>query len=193
MADVQDMGTVKSKYSKHRIVFLAALSLIGGVLFFHLAKQDMSLFVLLKLMACYATVTMAGVHDAIRRTIPNLITLSLIIVWAILSLIEVLCGAASFTDLGVSLASGILSVLFLYIALKLTKGGIGYGDVKLVGAIGLCTGIYFVLIMLLFALLLCAVASLPEIVRKKQTWTKEIPFAPFIYAGYALILTLSLF
>lgn len=82
------------------------------------------------------------------------------------------------------LAIGLLCLLIIF--RKVSKGGIGYGDIKLL--------IVFVLFLEPFSLLLClflsfALAGLWSIIlllRNKAKAGSKIPFAPFLWGGYSI-------
>lgn len=79
--------------------------------------------------------------------------------------------------------AGVAGFLISFFLAWLSKGGIGMGDVKLLGAAGLYLGIvsleYAVFWSLVYLLLFGAVQWL----RKKATTKTEYPYAPFFTAG----------
>ena len=77
-----------------------------------------------------------------------------------------------------------VSFLILGIANKLSKGGIGLGDVKLLSCIGFMCDIYIVIKTLTLALLACICILGVLLILKKQTVKDHLPFAPFIHIGF---------
>jgi Flp pilus assembly protein protease CpaA len=181
------------KYMKSHLwmILLITLSSIGGILSYFTANNTVSLYAHLTLMITYVMVSMAGIYDFKLKSIPNFIPLSLVITRVLIFAAEFIAGEKEVSFIISSLIGGFTCMLLLYIAMKITRGGIGYGDIKLFGAIGFCTGFYSVFAVLLFSLLVCAVFSLPKIAARKQKLSGDVPFAPFIYAGYVITLTLS--
>ena len=56
----------------------------------------------------------------------------------------------------------------------------GFGDVKLMGALGLYFGLYKILLISVLAFLIGAIASIIIIISKKNRKDGYIPFGPFI-------------
>lgn len=84
----------------------------------------------------------------------------------------------------------VVSVACLTLGSILSHQGIGFGDIKLIGALALMGGVYIVGGTLLFSMLLCAVASVFLLITKKKTMKEAIPFGPFILVGYMMTLCL---
>ncbi|WP_227396735.1 prepilin peptidase [Jeotgalibacillus aurantiacus] len=72
--------------------------------------------------------------------------------------------------------------LLFFIAI-LSKGGMGGGDIKLYGVIGLVLGVKLTLLSFFFATLIGTVAGLFMIVIKKKSRKEPVPFGPSIAAG----------
>lgn len=70
-------------------------------------------------------------------------------------------------------------ILFLVIAL-ITHGGMGGGDIKLVGALGLLLGFNLTLVMVFLSFTLGGIISLILLTTKIKTKKDPIPFGPFI-------------
>lgn len=79
------------------------------------------------------------------------------------------------------------AVLF-YVLSRLTKDGMGMGDVKLIACIGWMLGISTTLFVVLFALLLCSVVSIFLLIAKKKNKEYRLPFGPFLFYGYIILL-----
>jgi prepilin signal peptidase PulO-like enzyme (type II secretory pathway) len=144
--------------------------------------------------ASYLAVSAAAAYDFRLRLIPNLIPLALIAVRAVLFAVEFL-GA---TETGLVIARllssvGGLAVSFALLAIsaKLSKGGVGAGDIKLVSALGFACGFGFVLSALVLALLLCAAAGGALLLLRKANRKDTLPFAPFVWGGFVLLMILS--
>lgn len=86
------------------------------------------------------------------------------------------------------LIGGGLGLVILLLVALVSKGGIGWGDVKMAGLVGLLTGFPLVLVSLLLAVvsggLVAAVLLALKIKRRKQA----IPFGPFLSLGAMLTL-----
>lgn len=75
-----------------------------------------------------------------------------------------------------------VSLLLLLIAL-ITGGGMGGGDIKLMGAAGLFLGWKLVLLSLMIASVVGAVISIGLLVSKKADRKSMVPFGPFLSIG----------
>ena len=82
----------------------------------------------------------------------------------------------------VAIGGGLGLVIMLLVAL-VSRGGIGWGDVKMAGLVGLLTGFPLVLVSLLLAVvgggLIAAVLLVLKLKQRRQT----IPFGPFLSVG----------
>ena len=56
----------------------------------------------------------------------------------------------------------------------------GWGDVKLVGLIGLATGFPLVFFSIILGAILGAVVAVALVVAKKRTFKETLPFGPFL-------------
>lgn len=77
--------------------------------------------------------------------------------------------------------------LFLAIVI-LSKGGMGGGDVTLIGALGFVLGVGGILVTIFLSFILGAVISLVLLATKIKTRKDPIPFGPFIIMGFFVAL-----
>ena len=68
------------------------------------------------------------------------------------------------------------------------KEAMGFGDVKLMGALGLYFGLYGIIVVSLIAFLLGAVISIVLIATKKKKSDEYIPFGPFIVMAAIIVI-----
>lgn len=87
---------------------------------------------------------------------------------------------------GAGLALSGLAMLLLYV---LSRHAIGLGDVKLVAALGIFLGPAASFYLLLHASWLGALAAVVGLLTKRLHRHQEIPFAPFVAAGYLLAIS----
>lgn len=78
-----------------------------------------------------------------------------------------------------ALGGAIGFVIFLVIALA-SRGGMGWGDVKLAALIGLATGFPLVIVAVIMAAILGGIVAAALLVAKKRTRRQAIPFGPFL-------------
>jgi len=72
-------------------------------------------------------------------------------------------------------------VLFLLIA-YLSRGGMGWGDVKLAGLIGLATGYPLVFVSIITGAILGGIVAVILLITRRRTSRGSIPFGPFLAA-----------
>lgn len=86
---------------------------------------------------------------------------------------------------------GIVVMVFLLIMSKITRGGLGAGDIKLYAALGFLCGVNTVVFALFFALVLSAVLSIILLILKKKKFRDSFPMGPFVCLGCGLTIILS--
>ncbi len=78
-----------------------------------------------------------------------------------------------------ALGGGIGFALFLLIAL-VSRGGMGWGDVKLAALIGLATGFPLVFLAIIMGAILGGIVAVALVIAKKRKRRETIPFGPFL-------------
>jgi len=79
----------------------------------------------------------------------------------------------------VALGGAIGFGLFLLIAL-VSRGGMGWGDVKLAALIGLATGFPLVFLSIIMGAILGGIVAVALVIAKKRKRRETIPFGPFL-------------
>ncbi len=79
----------------------------------------------------------------------------------------------------------------LFFTSVITRGAIGFGDVKLFGIMGIFSGAICTYSTLLFSLFVSCVISIVLIIMKKKTRKDSIPFGPCIFVGYIIAMIVS--
>jgi leader peptidase (prepilin peptidase)/N-methyltransferase len=78
-----------------------------------------------------------------------------------------------------ALGGGIAFALFLLIAI-VSRGGMGWGDVKLAALIGLATGFPLVFLAIIMGAILGGIVAVALMAAKKRSRRETIPFGPFL-------------
>jgi len=78
-----------------------------------------------------------------------------------------------------ALGGGVGFAMFLVIAI-VSRGGMGWGDVKLVALIGLAVGFPLVLFSIILGAILGSVVALALMIAKKRKFKETLPFGPFL-------------
>ena len=128
-----------------------------------------------------------SVIDARTLTLPDVLTLSLLWLGLLFNVMEV------FTDLQSAVIGAFAGYAFLWMLTRvhaLVRGieGMGYGDFKLLAAIGAWLGWQHLAMVLLIASLCGLLWALPRLLRarasfKGPNFKEQVPFAPFLSLG----------
>ncbi|WP_277186972.1 A24 family peptidase [Caballeronia sp. BR00000012568055] len=138
-----------------------------------------------------ATLLAAGLIDYDTRYLPDVLTLPLL--WAGLI---VNFGYGGFATLQDAVAGAIAGYLFLwcvYWLFKLARGveGMGYGDFKLLAALGAWLGWASLAQVVLISAVAGALAGIIATWRGRMKFEEPLPFGPFLAAGGAITLYLG--
>ncbi len=90
--------------------------------------------------------------------------------------------------LGMVVGAGIFLLITLVGGLIAGKEAMGFGDVKLMGALGLYFGLYGIIVVSLIAFILGAIISIVLIATKKKKSDEYIPFGPFIVMAAMIVI-----
>jgi leader peptidase (prepilin peptidase)/N-methyltransferase len=125
--------------------------------------------------------------DADTQLLPDDLTLPLLWIGLLLNLAGLF---VPLHDAVIGAAAGYLSLWAIYWAFKLLTGkeGMGYGDFKLLAALGAWLGWKMLPIIILFSSLVGAVVGIILIVFARRGRDKPIPFGPYLAAAGLLAL-----
>ncbi len=156
-------------------------ALMSGLVAWHFG---FSLLTLAALIFVWALIALA-VIDLNTQLLPDDITLPLLWLGILVNLNN------GFTDINSSVMGavvGYLSLWSIYWCFKLLTGkeGMGYGDFKLLAAIGAWLGWAMLPLVIIFSSLIGAVVGISLILKSKHDKNSTIPFGPYL-AGGALV------
>lgn len=160
---------------------------------FCVGSQKFVWVAMVELGACYMAALAAAVIDLKTKTIPNYIPLSIFLLRILAFIYELLFTESALGYMLSSIFGCLVCVSLLAIANKLSKGGIGGGDIKLLAAVGFMCGIYVVCSTLLLALFACIVISAVLLGLKKCTRKDSVPFGPFIWVGFLFMIIMKMY
>lgn len=175
--------------------YLVAMSVIAIVLLgssLWLVNRVSNIPNLIKLIVLTGILAAAAAVDLKQTIIPNKLIFIGLIVRVIIYVVELLFYNEIFVPqlisdvIGFAIGFGILCI-----ASVVSKGALGFGDVKLFGVIGLMTGAICTYSTLIFGLLLSVIVSVVLMIAKKKSRKDSIPFGPFIFAGYIIAISLT--
>lgn len=169
---------------------LVCVSALAGYI---ISRNTVSILATVQIGICYMSALAAAIIDFKTKTIPNYIPISLLCCRALIFIYEIIFTDSALSYLVSSLIGCFLCALLLIIANRISKGGIGGGDIKLLACIGLMCGVYVVFSTLLLSLLACIVVSVILLLLKKKTSKDNLPFGPFIYLGLTIMCLFTLY
>ena len=157
-------------------------------------SEQPKMFLFVKIAIVYVITAGAAITDLKRKKIPNPLILFGLASRLIIYVCEFISDSESFLQILKNDVIGFcLGFVFLFIVAVLSKGGIGYGDVKLFGVIGIMVSPGGVFITLLASLIINCIGAVGLIAAKKKTIKSTLPMAPFIWAGFTLVCILGMF
>lgn len=173
-----------------RIALVCGFFAVGFVSTFSILRRVSETINIAKMLIALLCLSGSACVDYREHRIPNLFPVVMALSGMILLAIGYLTkqpGAVSYIVSSAMSAGG--CVLFLTVASFLSKGGIGAGDIKLLGALGLLCGVYTICETAFLSVLLCALVSVVLLLMKKKTLKGALPFGPFILLGFAVSVT----
>ena len=125
---------------------------------------------LLRLVLLGTLLTAAAYIDALSHKIPNWIVLCTAAVFAGCTVLDFVLSGTDAVPMALNsvLAAAVFFVVFFLVRLA-SRGGVGYGDIKMITAAALILGIYGTFSFLLVSHVLAAVAAIALLVSKKAT------------------------
>ena len=142
-----------------------------------------------KFMLLIPMIIIAFIIDFKSQIIPNRLTLTIFETGLVFTFVETLlepnAGINIFVDniLGMLVGGGIFLLITLIGGAIAGKEAMGFGDVKLMGALGLFFGWLNMILISVMAFLFAAVVSIVILIAKRKKFNEYIPFGPFIVAA----------
>ena len=128
------------------------------------------------------------------QIIPNRLTLTMFEIGLFFTFLSVIIntntGITTFTNnlLGMLVGGGIFLLITLIGGAIAGKEAMGFGDVKLMGALGLFFGWINIIIISVLSFLLAAVISIGILIFRKKKMDEYIPFGPFIVVSSFIVI-----
>lgn len=128
----------------------------------------------------------AFVIDLRLQIIPNRLTLTIfevgLVITFLTTLLNINGGIDLFIDsiLGMLVGGGIFLIITLIGGAIAGKEAMGFGDVKLMGALGLFFGWRNMILISVMSFLFAAIVSIVILISRKKKFSEYIPFGPFI-------------
>ena len=136
----------------------------------------------------------AAIVDFYTKKIPNFISILFLLCGTLMLVIEFIFMRESFLILLVGSLLGLIGGFLVLLVMSLiTKGGIGMGDVKLISTMGFLSGIAASFYTFFAATVLCLIVTLFLLIFKLKKIKDELPFGPFLFIGYFIVILLGKF
>ena len=173
----------KINFKPHYILMLiTSIIYIGLVYKFGIRDTIVANLDLIKYAILTPLLLSAFVIDYRLQIIPNRLNLTIFEIGIIFTFLYGLSDIAISINmfLGMLAGGGIFLLITLVGGLVYGKEAMGFGDVKLMGALGLFFGLSNIIIITLVSFLICAILSIGLLATKIKKSDEYIPFGPFI-------------
>ena len=174
---------LKALKPNYILMSITAIMFVALVYFFGVSIE------LFKYLFLVPMLLIAFCIDLKFQIIPNRLTLTIFETGLAFTFIEVISntglGLNVLTNniLGMLIGGGIFLLITVIGGFIAGKEAMGFGDVKLMGALGLFLGMNNTIIVSVLSFLLAAIISIAILASKKKGANEYIPFGPFIVAS----------
>ena len=155
---------------------------VGLVYYFGVKSSIIENLELIKNLLLVPMLLSVFVIDYKKQIIPNRLNLTMFEVGLVIAFLYGFSNVAITIDMlfGMLIGGGIFLIITLIGRLIYGKEAMGFGDVKLMGAIGLFFGLSNIIIITLLSFLIGAILSIFLLLSKIRKTDEYIPFGPFI-------------
>ena len=189
VAPVITLPAFFSRNNRKQILFVCCISFVCAIAAGISYNTGISAIDLCRQIVVALVLFAAMIIDNNTRLIPNILILLSLGIGVLVLLFEFIFTRDTFSrSLIMSIAGSVCCVILFYVLSRLTREGIGMGDVKLISTMGFLLGLITTLMSVLFSLILCTGVSIILLLGKKKNKNDRIPFGPFLFFGYILML-----
>ena len=171
---------LKNCRPKYIIMIIIAVAYVALLYFKGITIDTIKYIILIPMLIS------AFVIDLKLQIIPNRLTLTIFEVGLVFTFLTTLLningGIDLFIDsiLGMLVGGGIFLIISLIGGAIAGKEAMGFGDVKLMGALGLFFGWRNIILISVMSFLFAAIVSIIILISRKKKFSEYIPFGPFI-------------
>lgn len=164
------------------LMFVTATIYVALLYFYGIKSTFIANLDLIKFAILTPMLLSAFVIDYRQQIIPNRLNLTMFEIGLIIAFLYGMSNVAITVDmlLGMLVGGGIFLAITLVGSLIYGKEALGFGDVKLMGALGLYFGVSNILAISAMSFLIGAILGIILIVTKIKKSNEYIPFGPFI-------------
>ena len=187
-SEVQSQITLAGYIKYLLLVIVSGIAVSVFLVWFY--QQDLHYVILTT--AIISVLWACGWYDLKYHLIPNRIIIFALILRAIIFILQIAFTPGEFK--AILLSSGIAALALMTGAILcrfLSPNSVGYGDVKLLGIMGLYLGANHIWSPLFMTLILLFFTGVILLILKKADRKTEIPFAPFLLAGTVIAAILT--
>jgi len=182
------------KNIKVLIATLVALTVLLFVTAPYVYKNDFPhLMTPMRWLTIFWGTFLCAVVDIREKKIPNLIVgvlLLIILVFITINLFQEITMWKSI--LGVTALGALIGGGIMFVAMVVSRKGVGMGDVKLYIAIGAFAGSREIITTMFFAIFSAAIAGAFLLLSRKASLKDSVPMAPFAFFGVAAVFLLRI-
>lgn len=167
---------IKNTEPKYLYMIITAVLYIGILYMYKFQVKTIAYIVLIPMLI------IAFIIDYRLKIIPNRLNLTIFEVGLVYTFIEGITNINVAVDmlLGMVVGAGLFLIIALIGGLMYGKEAMGFGDVKLMGALGLFLGWRLTIMVTLIAFLLGAIIGVILIIKNRKKGMDYMPFGPFI-------------
>ena len=185
-----DIVSLKKGGGKQRLA-LTVMGVLTVLLNTLLFCREYRVNTVINIMAVHTIMAVLAGIDLKRKVIPNIILAVGFAVRVLLLVHEWIAYPETIQASLLNMTAGFFfGLIFLLLLSFVTRHGIGYGDVKMFAWLGFSVGLSDTYNILFYSVL-AAAAAVYLLLIKKADRKKELPFAPFVYAGCYLVFGLT--
>lgn len=167
---------IKNTKPKYLYMIITAVLYIGILYMYKFQVKTLAYIVLIPMLI------IAFIIDYRLKIIPNRLNLTIFEVGLVYTFIEGITNINVAVDmlLGMVVGAGLFLIIALIGGIMYGKEAMGFGDVKLMGALGLFLGWRLTIMVTLIAFLLGAIIGVILIIKNRKKGMDYMPFGPFI-------------
>lgn len=173
---------MKTSIPNYFLILIVAIIYISLIYIFGVHKSILETIDLIKYLILTPLLLCAFMVDLKIQIIPNRLNLLIFEI----GLISMFAYGFFYISLTINMILGMLVGGAIFLLITLIGGAIagkeamGLGDVKLMGALGLCFGLTNIIVISVMSFLIGAIISIGLMICKSKKTSEYIPFGPFI-------------
>ena len=182
---------LKNSKPKYLLMIIVSIAYIALIYFSGITIDTMKFMLLIPMLI------IAFMIDFKLQIIPNRLTLTIFETGLVFTFVETLLN----TNLGINIfinnifgmlvGGGIFLLITLIGGAIAGKEAMGFGDVKLMGALGLFFGWFNMILISVMSFLFAAVISIGILIARRKKFSEYIPFGPFIVVASMIPIYIS--